>query len=337
MASIRKRGDTWRAEIRRKGYRRMSATFDNREDAEEWADDIERDMKRGRYVNNQEANTTTLKEALLAYKKEVTPHKKGSKRESNRINQLASLPFAEKKLADIRSVDIARYRDERLKKVSPSTVKKEISLISQVFVTCVSEWGIDGISNPTSGIKIRNARKKRTRRISNEEQELILSSLDSPFAEFTEFALETAMRRGEIYKLEWKDVVLSKNYVMVLDPKNSEDRAVPLSKRAIEIIKSLPRNISGRIFDIGHIDNITHHFLKACRENGIEDMRFHDTRHEATSRLFELTDSNGNYRFEMMEIMSITGHKTISEIKGYTHLRGDKLSDKLRAASPVNI
>jgi integrase len=95
---------------------------------------------------------------------------------------------------------------------------------------------------------------------------------------------------------------------------------VPLSIRAVEILKGVQSPREGRVFPIG-ADAVTRAFDRACRKAGIEDLRFHDQRHEATSRLFEKG-------LNVMEVASVTGHKTLQMLKRYTHLRPEDIARK---------
>lgn len=105
------------------------------------------------------------------------------------------------------------------------------------------------------------------------------------------------------------------------ETKNGDKRDVPLSSRAKKALKSFPRQLSGRLFPVGPA-TITQAFRRAVKNAGIEDMTFHDLRHEAASRLFELG-------LNPMEVASITGHKTLQMLKRYTHLRAEDLAIKL--------
>jgi integrase len=106
------------------------------------------------------------------------------------------------------------------------------------------------------------------------------------------------------------------------ETKNGESRGVPLSLAAIQVLKALPRSVSGAVFPGVTSEAIKRAFIRACRRAEIENFRFHDLRHEATSRLFEKN-------LDMMEVASITGHKTLQMLKRYTHLRAEDLARKL--------
>jgi Site-specific recombinase XerC len=135
------------------------------------------------------------------------------------------------------------------------------------------------------------------------------------------------MRRGEILKLTWKDVDLRNKAVLLQDTKNETCRTVPLSKKAIEVFQGLHRHISGKVFPSGNApQSLSKKMAKACQRAGLANLRFHDLRHEATSRFFEHTD------LDVMEIKSITGHKSLQMLARYTQLRTANLAARLDGA-----
>lgn len=184
--------------------------------------------------------------------------------------------------------------------------------------------------NPILYTRRPKVQDQRNRRLQGDEESRILEAAvwaetqdgSMPIARIICFALETAMRRGEIAAMQWKDVNLQRRVVLVSDSKNGESRQVPLSSVAIEALQSLPRNISGRVWGTIHEASVSRAFAKACKRAAIEDLRFHDLRHEATSRLFEKG-------LNPMQVAAITGHKTLQMLKRYTHLKAEDLAKLL--------
>ncbi len=350
MATIRKRGDfQWQAIVKRKGYPLQSKTFNYKADAEKWARLIENEMDRGVFVSRAEAERTTLKEALERYEKEVTERKKGAGRERTRIARWTNHKLAARPLASVRSADLAKFRDEwRKAGKAENTIRLELALLSHLFEVARREWGMEGLQNPVKAITLPGPSRKRDRRLEGDEEARLLAELRkgrNPYAApAAEFAIETGMRQGEILGLCWADVNYlkdGKGLATLADTKNGESRTVPLSTRAVAVLKSLPRPIEGgRIFRITQ-DGLVRAFARACERGRkthaeeykksardpypglLEDLRFHDLRHEATSRLFERGD------FGMMEVAAITGHKTLHMLKRYTQLRAEDLARKL--------
>nr|WP_226832489.1 site-specific integrase [Acidithiobacillus sulfurivorans] len=178
---------------------------------------------------------------------------------------------------------------------------------------------MEGLRNPVLSVRKPSPGKARDRRLSPIEEKKLLGECTPSLKAIILFALETGMRRGEIRKMLWKDVDLNKCTAQLFDTKNGEDRTIPLSSRAVNVLKSLPRNINGKVFPGA---DISHTFAAACKRAGIEDLRFHDLRHEATSRLFEKN-------LNPMQVAAITGHKTLQMLKRYTHLRAEDLAKLL--------
>lgn len=230
MATIRKRGNLqWEARIRRRGYPPQSKTFNTRAQTEEWGRAIEGEMDRGTFTSRTEAENTTLAEALTRYETEVTAQKKGAVAERSRIAALKRDPLAQQYLGTIRSVDIATYKNARLKKVGTTSVRHELSLISHIFSTARKEWGMESLGNPTSLVSKPNKAPGRDRRLEGDEEQRVLAATESvELAHIVRLALETAMRRGEIAALRWEHVNILKRVLLVKNPKGP--RAWSLAK-----------------------------------------------------------------------------------------------------------
>ncbi|MFA9461960.1 site-specific integrase [Thiohalorhabdus methylotrophus] len=336
MASIRKRGNRWQVIVRRRGYPDQTQTFTKKPQAEQWARKIESEMDAGVWEDTSEAEETTLGEALERYRREVTPGKKSRVQESYRIGKLLGHKITERPLGKVRGMDVADYRDERLQEVGPDTVRLDLALLSNLYEVARKEWSIAGIANPVANIRMPRPSKGRDWRLQPGEEERILraaAQAECPWIKpFIQLALETAMRRGELLRLRWDLVNLTTRAAHLPETKNGEARSVPLSTRALAVLQALPRSLDGRVIPLS--DNAARLAWKRCikranreaRNKGIpeiEDLRFHDLRHEATSRFFERTELG------LMEIASVTGHKDLRMLKRYTHLRASDLAQKL--------
>ncbi len=169
MASYRKRqSGRWQAQIRRKGYRSQTRTFRTKAAAEAWVRSIEIEMDQGRFVPQNDAARTTLGELLERYRREVTLYKKGHIDESHRIRRLKRHDLAQRYIGSIRGVDIALYRDRRLKHVTGDTLRRELSILSQVFEVSRKEWGIF-VHNPVRDIRLPVKNRPRDRRLKRAE------------------------------------------------------------------------------------------------------------------------------------------------------------------------
>jgi integrase len=326
MATLEKRGDYWRAKIRRKGYPIQTCSFDTKVQAEKWARNIENEMDKGVFVDRTESEKNTLRDVLSRYHDEVTPLKRGASAEAPRLRAMMLRPIAELKIAALSSTHIAKYRDGRLKVVVGATVNKELNLIAHALETARREWGIHLPENPVRLVRRPQGAKPRDRRlVGDEAQRLLAACADAhnPFLlPIVKLAIETAMRQGEIVSLDWKHVDINKPSAYLPETKNGESRGVPLSTIAVATIRALPRSTTGKLFPGVTTEAVKRAFMRACERAEIEDFHFHDLRHEATSRLFEKG-------LNPLEVASITGHKTLQMLKRYTHLRAEDLAKKL--------
>jgi integrase len=139
-------------------------------------------------------------------------------------------------------------------------------------------------------------------------------------------ALETAMRRGEIVRIERKRIDLRNSVLLLPDTKNGSPRPVPLSNVAKVIIGKVLVDMSdsgdGLLFSGVTSNALDLAFTRALRRSGLKDFRFHDLRHEATSRFHEKG-------LNPIEVMSVTGHKSMSSMLRYSHVRGLAVTEKL--------
>lgn len=338
MATISKRANGYQVQIRRRGYPNLSKVFDTKRKADAWARKIEAEMDSGQFVDQTEAEQTILGELLKRYLNEVTQMKKSAKVEAGRILRILN---EEKiclyKLTAITSKVIAGYRDKRLLEVTGSSVNRDLSIFSHVFTTANREWGFS-LTNPVQTIRKPRENPARERRLRADEEARLFAELEPSVRNqnglyeaggtrnqwikpLVIFAIETGMRRGEILSLKWDNVDLTRRVVRILDSKNGEGRSVPLTKNATALLQGLPRSNDGRVFATT-TEAVKLAFPRAVKRAGIDDLHFHDLRHEAVSRLFEKG-------LNVMEVASVSGHKTLQMLKRYTHLSSDVLLIKI--------
>lgn len=328
MATIRRRENLlWQAIIRRSGWPNESKVFSTKYEAERWARSVESEMDRGIFISRHEAESTTLFDALERYSKEVSIKKKSHPREVTRIKMWQNTDLATRYLATLRGADFAEFRDNRLNEsLAENTVRLDLALISHLFTIAQREWRMEGLTNPIKNIKMPAGSNERTRRLVSNEEALILNDLKScrnPYIlQATLFALETACRQSEVLRLTWNDVDFNQKTAFINNTKNGESRTIPLSPRALSAITQLPRPIkNGHVFNVS-ANGLSRAFKRSCKKHKLENLKFHDLRHEATSQLFEKG-------LNPMEAAAITGHKTLQMLKRYTHLRPTDLAKKL--------
>lgn len=343
MASYSKRGEfSHQAIVRRTGFPTQTKTFEKKTDAQKWARMVERDMDRGVWQDRSAAEASTLGDILRRYLSEVTPAKKGAAIETGKIQAILRDSICSRSMATLSSMDIAGWRDGRLKTVKGATVNREMAIISHAIDIARKEWGIH-VENPCGFVRRCTSSRPRDRRFVDNEQEYLLAALDIAKNRYVKplvmLSIETAMRRGELLALRWENVDIAKRTAYLPDTKNDDDRYVALSTAAIAILGSLPKAKRGLVFPLS-MEAFKQAFVRSCERaraqyvkdclatkeapdsDFMTDFRFHDLRHEAASRLFEKG-------LNVMEVASITGHKTLQMLKRYTHLRAEDLAKKL--------
>jgi integrase/predicted RNase H-like HicB family nuclease len=275
----------------------------------------------------------TLREAFDLYRSKISILKKGYAQEKYRIEQICRSFLGEKTVREITSVDIATYRDLRLQTVnsrtkrllSTSTVRLEMSLLSSFFDICRIEWGYCD-TNPVANVRKPKIPPGRDRRLTAREDKQIsryaFNHVNPELYSIYIVALETAMRQGEILTLQWEHINLKGRIAHLPMTKNGSKRDIPLSTRARDAIIRIGVKSKGRVFSYTSAGlKSTWRFMMI--KLSIVDLHFHDVRHEAVSRLFELGT------LDMMEVAAISGHKSLSMLKRYTHLKAQKLVRKL--------
>lgn len=319
MASIRKRGTTWRAELYRDG-KRESATFPTKQQAAAWAHQREAELGGERLPEH------TVKDALRRYGREESPKHKGERWELARLGLLERDALAAVRLPSLRATHVADWKQRRLQSVSGASVAREMTLLRSVLEIARREWGWLH-TNPAADVKKPPSPPSRKRRITADEVERVtlacgLTDLEADTAmnrvglAFL-FALETAMRSGEICGLRWQDV--GAKSVTLPKTKNGDQRQVPLSLRAREILAALPRD-DGPCFGLDDATRDTL-FRRARDAAQVGDLHFHDTRSEAIWRLSK--------KLDVMELARVIGHRDLRSLLIYYQTTADDLADRL--------
>ena len=346
MASFQKRSGSWRAVVRLRGAPAMSATFSTKAEAQAWAARTEtavRDGKAGRIPDK------CFGDLLLRYRDEVSATKRGERWERVRIERLVlgrdsvrdAVPadaLARVRLADLSAADFAAWRDRRLREVSAASVRREWTLLSHACSVAVKEWRWL-IENPMTTVRRPPPAKARDRRIEDTEVERLRFAMgyaeDAPPWTATArvavaflLAIETAMRAGELCALRWADVDVSARVARVAGhagagKTDAARRSVALSPRALELVELLRAVTldSGLVLDLrtSQVDAL---FRKAKAMAMIEDLHFHDTRHEAITRLAK--------KIGVLDLARMVGHRDLRQLMVYYNETASEIAEKLK-------
>lgn len=298
MASIQKHGRKWRVQVYVNGVRDSHVAV-TRAEAAQWA------LSRESELSGRKLPDRTFGDAMKRYAEEVAPMHRGEKWELTRLTALRKHDIAKRKLAGLAGNDFADWRDARLKKVAPATVAREMNLIRSVLEHARRDWHWLKV-NPMGDVKWPTTPPGRRRRVSPAEVDAVVAAfgVGTLAAETATqrvglaflFALETAMRAGEIVGLHWHDV--HPRHVVLPLTKNGDRREVPLSLRAVEILEVLPKG-EGPVFGL---DGALRDALwRKLRPKAVGDLHFHDTRAEAIWRLSK--------RFDVLQLARVIGHR----------------------------
>jgi integrase len=326
MASIRQRADKWQARIARKGHPPEVKSFGTRSEAVRWAREIEAAMDSGSFRTPGKAAAFVLRDLLQRYVEQVSPLKRGYADETIRIRALQRARMAGYSLANLSPEVVAAFRDERLRTVKAGAVIRDLSLLSSVINHARREWGL-GIDNPCALVRKPATPAGRSRVLQPDERERLLIALRpagrrNPWMlPLVQLALSTAMRRGELLALRWEHLDLARRTVLLPMTKNGRPRTVPLSSEAVSLLSGLPCSDDGRVFPIA-AQTMEAAFTRARTRAGVQDLRFHDLRHTATSEMAAKLPN-------VIELAAVTGHQTIQMLKRYYHPNAEALARKL--------
>jgi integrase len=350
---------TWKAVVRRLGWPTACRTFRLKRDATRWARRVEDEIARGLFTHCPSAHRLSFSAAIDRYLHEVRADKSATTviTDTGRTRPLRAF-FGKYSISTITPDLVARYRDSRLAThrrikdparrtqaplLAPGTVRLELALLSHMFTIAIREWRLGLMINPVACIRRPSPGPGRTRRLPPlEERKLdraIRAYCNPMLGWMFRIALETAMRLGELRDLRVGDVDLPRRIVRLRHTKNQSERTVPLSRLATETFALALANpdrpadcdfvFFGQRKPDGRFGAYTLRtaWMDTRHKVGLDDLRFHDLRHEAVSRLVEAGLSD-------QEVAAISGHKSMQMLRRYTHLRAEDLVDRLDRCRP---
>jgi integrase len=338
MASIQKRNSRFRVRITREGKSTLCATFYSRLEAVQWAKQTEAQLRLGLYEEPQAPRNPNqdvpFEEAATHYMNTHSIHKKIVRSETYRLRILIKR-WKDLTLKQVDKQAVLSLRDDLLALGrSGETINHYFNTLSKLFQMVNSEWDLP-IPNPIKGIKRMPPAKGRTKRITTAIEQLLIDSCDvlslPLLHSVIQFAIQTGMRRGELMGLTWADIDLPNRKAYLHDTKNGDPRQVPLTQDAVTILSALSKDDSGKVFPMSLV-TLRIQFERVCLfakkqyteggTNPFDDLRFHDLRHEALSRL---SDAGLN----VIELSHISGHRTLSMLKRYVHCSHKAIFEKL--------
>ncbi|NKI93887.1 site-specific integrase [Rhizobacter sp. SG703] len=403
--------ESWLVRIRTKGQKEQSATFSSLEQAERFIKRVEEERGRSLFADYSKSLKVTLAELIVRYLLEESPKHKSHQVTSyclegwladsgpagvklleayrDKLRELGKpvrevkfqmrrssdeLAWIHKPLADITTVDIESFINDRLEVVASGTVDRDIDRLKAIFQVVTKVWDYALAKNPMDSVRRPKYFNERVRRISTDEEARLLDALAAldferavearltqladealagqtftsfsarkkvlakvraelrPLAEetaevvpylecFYQFQVCTGARRAETMGLPWEHIDLVAQTAFLPETKNGRPRKLALRKDLLALLEDLPRDTT-RIFDVG-VDYIVGAWMKACEMAGISDLRIHDARHEAISRLAETG------KVSVQDLQTFSGHRDLRMLMRYSHLCASRLAKKL--------
>ena len=343
MATFRERNGKIQAAVYIDG-KRTSKTFDNKKEAELWALQTEVD---GIVADDQDRlSAPTMQDVMQKYIDEVLIHSRASYGNINGAKFLMQPAWTNRKLSDVDTTVLSAWRDEQYKRVKPKTVQTYFNTYKTAINYYFGKFHPDTPNNVFRKVKLKKAFARDVQRITDAD----LNRIRENYAPLSglglgcliDFAVETAIRKGEMLKLEWSMVDLDKGWLNLPDriTKTSMPRRIPLSVKAEDALmrwKAMDdegvavhrtakffktEDGQKRVFKVGYAQ-LEEMWKKAKRNAGMDYLHWHDLRHEATSRLFDKGCT-------VTEAQSITGHATLEELTRYSHASGASVHSKIR-------
>jgi integrase len=290
MATIRKRGAKWQVQIRRVGFPSVTRSFHVRKDAEAWARQTEVQADRSELPSDTKIlHRITLGQRVERYRDTVSVKKRGYEVERIVLTAFLRHPICRRPLSHIRTEDFAAYRDERLKTISVTSLKRQLSPLHNLFEVARDEWGLPLPENPLGKLRLRLPQHRRERRLKDGELERLVSAARScrnPLVlPIILLAVATGMRRGEILNLRWDHIDWERRSLLIPHTKNGHSRTLPLMRETAEVLDGLSET-GVRVFPMsGNAFRLAWDRLRARAD--LADLHFHDLRHEAISHFFE--------------------------------------------------
>ena len=322
----------WRALVRR-NHHSISKTFLSKGSATKWAREIELQIEKETYEDFRDSASITLGQLILRYRDEITPNKKGAQTETYKLNYLSRLPIAKTKILRLTTKKVLEFKKSISVGRKPATINKYLHYIYTIWETARINWGITlPPNNPTALVKREKVMTKIDRTLSEEEYANLLKACErsnlKQLRDIVEFAYETAMRFGEITKLQVKDIDFDNSTAKLIDTKNGETDVVPLTRRALDICakwkfkdKVIQLENHQVLFPI-YRDKFRHYFEQACVRAGVHDFTFHYLRACCITNLFKRG-------WSIAQVAVVSRHKSWSELKKYTRIKPIDLVKKI--------
>jgi len=344
MATFQHRGKKWRAIVRRKGFAPQSMSFPTLGMARTWAERLEREQAQRVAAGKTDVDYWTVRQCFDWYMDPERGHEPWGRTKEADLSRVKGYAIADRIAAELKSPDyVAHIEGRRRTGAGPATAGNDLIWLRVVLEATRAGKGVpvnlqemDDAAKNLRDRRLIQKSKYRDRRLEPGEEEKLLAYFrgrdarsDIPMVDVMLFALATARRESEITRLRWDALRPDVGTAFLDDVKHPRHKTgnrkeFRMTPEAWAIINRQPRT-SERVFPYNP-KSIGTAFSNTCSVLGIPNLRFHDLRHEATSRLFELG-------YAIHEVAQFTLHESWATLKRYTHLKPADVPDKPRSSA----
>jgi len=253
------------------------------------------------------------------------------KSDRSRLKTLVHFWGPHTQLDQISTKQVERFKASRLVRVKSATLNREVSLLKRLLNVAI-EWGYL-YENTARQVKPLREDNRRLRYLSKEEIDLLVASACRHLKPIILVAVNTGMRKGEVFNLKWSHLDLKIRFIEVIKSKNGEKRVIPINKTLLEVLHGLPRRIDSPYVFPGKkgkkLTDVKKSFRTAMKKAEIEDFCFHDLRHTFASHLVMAG-------VPLLTVAELLGHKSIDMTKRYSHLSPNHKAAAVRMLDSLN-
>lgn len=321
-----KKGKNWYIDYYLKGQRKRKKIGPSKKLALQVLKDVQAKIVKKEYLGILEEKRILFEDFAEQYLNYAKANKARStfRRDQVSVDHLTEF-FKGKYLFEITPEMIENYKVSRLEKVEPAPINRELACLRHMYNKAI-EWGYLK-SNPVKSIKRLKEPPGRLRYLKPEEVKRLLDACHNHIRSVVITALNTGMRKSELFNLKWKDVDLENRKITVINSKNNESRIIPINQTLYEELLSLSKKSNGEyVFSHSNgipFGDIKKGFSSALKRAGIEDFRFHDLRHTFGSYLVM-------QGVDLRTVQQIMGHKDIKMTMRYSHLSPEHIQEAVK-------
>jgi integrase len=335
MATVRKRGSKYQAQVRIKGFSLQTKTFLTSAAAKAWTRRVEMSMDDGSWIDPRESRSVLIGDILDLYVEDIEKFEAIDKSKAHKIDMVRRY-FGHLSVHELEPSHIMDFAAERSKQVKPSTLGKNLYFFKQAVSNAEMLHGLVLVGRPLDNtIKILTQRKiiaqseERTRRLEGDEWKQLTDEAGTHWIRpMLEIAVESGMRQGEIHSLEWKHIDFDKSLIGIWrkDKRSVGGKKwhiIPMWRGVREALLRVS-NETGKgstVFCVKRSSSISDKFARMCTKLDIVNLRFHDLRHEAITRMFE------DRKMSVEQVRLVSGHSSLDQLSRYVNLRPEDLVD----------